>query len=212
MKILFLLLLSLNLYSQVDSTIKENAYTSYYSFKNKAPLLVVYNLYKGGGDCNRSNFHFITGGLASSKSATSADYLYSGYDKGHLLDFESVSYDCVLGESTFRYYNSYPQRPELNRGIFKTQETDIRKISQTSHLIVFVGGFYGYKTIGNGVSVPDTCFKIVYSIEAKKVIVSTIFTNTNKPIRTDIDSKNLIKKIELRYNININKIIMKTKK
>src|SRR5688572_10465708 len=82
-----------------DTTIFSHPYMVTYSKKLKAPLLVTYLLYKGGGECSRANFHF----KPTSFSATSADYMYSGYDKGHLCNSEDFAYDCELDERTFRY-------------------------------------------------------------------------------------------------------------
>lgn len=56
-KLLFLLLLisaSVNAQiEKVDTVINEKCYTSYYSYKIKAPAYVVYKLYKGGGNVSR---------------------------------------------------------------------------------------------------------------------------------------------------------------
>ncbi len=187
-----------------DTIIINKAYTSFYSFKLKAPKLVIYKLYKGGGDCKRNNFHFITDGINRDKIATSADYKFSSFEKGHLVNAEDFAYNCELEELTFRYYNAVPQTVKLNRGSWKTDETYIRNLSQTDSLIVFVGGFYkANKTIGNGVHVPVTCYKLVYSISKHEFIYSYVFTNEDNPIKIKTDYKTLIMKIAKEHNIDI---------
>ena len=55
--------------------------------------IFVYKLYKGGGECSRKGLVFKTGGVRN--SATAQDYYKSGYDQGHLVNFEDYAYDCV---------------------------------------------------------------------------------------------------------------------
>ena len=186
-----------------DTIITNKAYTSFYSFKLKAPKLVVYKIYKGGGECKRNNFHFTTDGISKDKIATSGDYKFSGLDKGHLAESEMFAYDCELDELTFRYYNAVPQTVRLNRGIWKNDETYIRNLSQTDSLIVFVGGFYGNKTIGNGVHVPNSCYKLVYSMKKHEFIYSYVFTNEENPLRLNVDVKTLIMKIAKEHDVDI---------
>lgn len=189
--------------TETDTTIKLETYTTIYSLNLKAPLLIYYKLYKGGGDCDRSKYHFLTGGV---KTATDKDYDYH-YDKGHLANSEDFSYNCKYDEMTFRYWNCYPQTPELNRGIWKSMETEVRKLSQTDSLLILIGGFYNNKVIGQGVNVPDQCWKVVYSLSKKTIIYCAIFTNTNKPERTDIKIDVLNSQLINKYKIDLNKFL-----
>jgi endonuclease G len=199
------LFLSSNTIAQ-DTLFSCEAYQAYYSFELKAPIYVIYKLYKGGGDCDRDQFSFINSGLGS-RTAGNKDYLCSGYDMGHLANAEDFAYDCRLDESTFRFWNCFPQTPELNRGIWKAYENEIRKLSQEDTLTIICGGFYSSKTIGNCVAVPKKCWKIVYK---KQQIVSIyIFTNTHKPQKKKISIYKLSKKLRkndiLLNNVKFNK-------
>ncbi len=210
MKKLFLIVLFQLLYfftyaQVVDTIIKMKSYSSYCSFQVKNPLVVVYNLYKGGGDCDRSHFHFKTNGVK--KLASASDYSNSGYDIGHCANAEDFAYNCEYDESTFRFWNCMPQTKELNRGIWRTVEEKIRNISKTDSLIIMCGGFYGKKTIGKGVYVPDTCWKIVYSHSKKKIIMCYIFTNTTTPIMTETNVSTLNEMLKRKYKIDINSFI-----
>jgi endonuclease G len=171
--------LNVNAQTKVDTIIKNSAYTSYFCKAVKQPLYVSYILYKGGGDCDRTKFRFKND--TKLKTATLKDYAATGYDQGHLANAEDFASDCVKDELTFRFYNCLPQTANLNRGIWKKWETEIRKESQVDSLYVVCGGtFESKKTIGDGVWVPIHCWKVVQSATTKKVKHVLYFTNTNK--------------------------------
>lgn len=184
---------------KVDTVINEGIYTSYYSYQLKEPLYVVYDLYKGGGECSRAAFHFTTIGLHS--EATQKDYKASGYDEGHLCNAEDFAGDCAKEQITFHFINCLPQTPRLNRGIWKHYETLIRKLSQTQHLTIICGGiFNSHTTIGNAVAVPDQCWKIVLN-DKKKVVYCLLFPNDNSDTFEQLSIDQLKEKLgyELKY-------------
>lgn len=145
----------------------------------------------------------------------SSDYKKSGFDEGHLANAEDFANNCPYEESTFRFWNAMPQTPLLNRGIWKVQETEIRKKSQSQALIVLCGGIYNGKTIGNGVSLPDTCWKIVipspFNSPASIYYQAAIFTNTDHPVRTDWPIEKLESYLKKRYNLDIEKLVNEVK-
>lgn len=167
-KLLFLLLLiSASVSAQiekVDTVIKEKCYTSYYSYKIKASAYVVYKLYKGGGNISRK-------GMSFKSKLPHFNYPKSGYDIGHMCNAEDFAYNRELEESTFRYYNALPQTPNLNRGIWKVLETQVRKDSQKDSLLIICGGIEFNNLI------PSKCFKVVYSLTNGKIMYSIVFTN-----------------------------------
>lgn len=174
--VISLVLSSICSFAQGDTIIKNGVLESYFSYKHRNPVMVKYILYKGGGDCNRSQFSFHTGGVKN--SATKKDYIGSGMDIGHLMAAEDVAYDCVKEEKTFYFYNSVPQTPNLNRGIWKHYETEIRKLSQRDSLLVLCGAIYGENKInGTKVSIPTHCWKVVKSLKTQKIVYVLWFTN-----------------------------------
>ena len=182
---------------KVDTIIKKDAYYSYYSYSVKNPLYVVYHLYQGGGDCSRKSMAFIS----DIGTATNNDYKKQGYDKGHLANAEDFAYDCDKEKSTFSYYNCQPQTPRLNRGIWKTWETCIRKESQTEHLEIICGGiFTNSTTIGDALYVPRYCWKIVVNEENGAIIHCLIFPNDDSDSYQDISITDL--KAKLNYPLN----------
>ncbi len=184
-------------YSQI--IVSNIAYTSYFSNTYHEPLYVTYKLYKGGGDCNRKKFHFKNDDK-DLQTATDADYKGSGYDKGHLANAEDFAFDCTKDELTFRYYNCLPQTPNLNRGIWKVNETKIREWSQTDSLYIICGGYYENNKIGN-IAVPIYCWKVVESLTTKKVLFCGWFGNTNPATEVDVTVEELEKK--LKYKISL---------
>ncbi len=187
-KIFFLLLISTASFSQnkliYDTLIVNQAYSSYYSFKYKSPIVVSYVLYHGGGDCSREHFKF-KNDILRLKSNTDDDFYHSGYDRGHMANAEDFANNCFLDELTFRYYNCTPQTPELNRGGWENYEEIIREISQYDSLkIICYNEFDGTKK-GN-LFIPTKCYKFVYDLRKKKIIIAFYYTNTSIPKYKDI--------------------------
>jgi len=205
MKKLFLFIIMMGYlcftYAQVyDTIINTSIYTSYFNYKQKVPVVVKYKLYKGGGDCDRQKFRF-TNDIKKLQTATDKDYSGSGYDKGHLANAEDFAYNCKLDKITFRYYNCVPQTSTMNRGIWKTYETEIRKRSQTDSLLIIMVNVFKDEFIGNGVGVPTYCIKAVFSLSSKKVVMAFAVSNTSNPVIEDTTIDALNKK----YKINIEK-------
>lgn len=199
-------LLSLSQNLQWDTVVYNKGYASYFSNKYRNPVMVTYKLYKGGGPCKRDKFSFKND--LKIPAATTKEYLKSGYDKGHLANAEDFAFNCELDELTFRYYNCVPQRPELNRGIWKVTEEKIREISQTdSILVVCINEFKpGYKTMG-GVAVPTDCIKIAKSLSTGKTYIARSFTNTSTPQQFELPKNYL----ETHYMLSFSDLILKLK-
>jgi DNA/RNA endonuclease G (NUC1) len=62
-------------------------------------------------------------------------------------------------------------------GSWKSWENTIRKESQLDRLKIYTGGIYGQQKIGNGVGVPDYCWKIVYNTRTKLITHALLFRN-----------------------------------
>jgi len=189
--VLLLIIISTSLFSQnkVDTIITNKAYSAYVNKELGQPLYVKYKLYKGGGKCQRA-----TNWVNDTKLKLVNENQYKGseYDKGHLANAEDFAYDCTLDSLTFRDYNRIPQAKKLNRGIWKVDETEIRKISQTDSLIVYCGGYWDSSCkLVNGMKIPKQCWKVVYSLSKKKVIYCYVFENTETPIKTEWSLANL---------------------
>jgi len=169
---------------------------------------VKYKLYKGGGNCKRA-----TNWVNDTKLKLVNENQYKGtlYDKGHLDNAEDFAYNCRLDSLTFRDYNRLPQTRKLNRGIWKAMETEIRKMSQTDSLMIYTGGYWGApNTEVNGMKIPSICWKVVYSLSQKKVVLCTLFYNNEAPVRTETNLGNL--ELMLGYSLGVYPETKKKKK
>jgi endonuclease G len=177
--LLLLFTLSMGAQVKVDTIINKGIYKSYYSYALKEPLYVTYLLSKGGGDCDRKAMHF-SFKKCDIATASDDDYAGSPYDKGHLANAEDFAADCDKVAQTFCYYNCMPQTVKLNRGIWKSWETKIRKLSQTQSVFVVTGGIYGTQTMGpNHIAIPTYCYKIVLNAQTKELLYCLLFPNDN---------------------------------
>ena len=201
--LLILCLFSQHLQAQEDTLVKNEVYTCLYSFTLKAPIYVAYKLYQGGGDCSRKNDSFK--GIPG-KTAIDKDYDFH-YDKGHVCPAEDFAYDCSKEKLTFSYFNCFPQTVALNRGKWKSVETTVRAMSQKDSLLIVAGGMYSVTKIGWNVTVPDICWKVVYSLSLKKVIISKTFQNNSNPDMVDLDFDKLRFMLWSAYKIDLLEII-----
>lgn len=175
-----------------QSIVNRGIYTVNFSNVLHEPLWVSYKLFRGGGDCSRAGFRFYND-IDTLQTSTDKDYARSGYDKGHLANAEDFAYDCTKDELTFRYYNCLPQTPNLNRGVWKVNEEQVRAWSQSDSLLVVCGGSFGKKKIGL-IAVPDYCWKVVQSLSSKKLLFCGWFSNSDSATETDISYPELQKR------------------
>jgi len=176
--------------------VDKGIYKANFSNDFREPRYVSYYLYKGGGDCDRSKFSFINDDDRL-ETATDLDYKGSHYDKGHLANAQDFAFDCVKDELTFRYYNCLPQTANLNRGVWKVKETQIREWSQTEKLYIICGGFFGNKKIGK-ITVPSYCWKVVQSVSSRKVLFCGWFSNADQATLEEISVTELEKRLNSR--------------
>lgn len=106
---------------------------------------------------------------ARGADATNADYLKSGYDRGHQAPAGDAKFTQQAMDDSFFFTNMAPQiGPGFNRGVWKYLEETVRGwvlCGGRDELYVITGPIYGQNpsTIGaNRVYVPREFYKIVY--------------------------------------------------
>lgn len=114
--------------------------------------------------------------------ATPADYVGTGYDKGHAAPDGDLSWSEIVEYESFLMTNMYPQHGSLNRGIWKLLETSVRgwAVQRNQPYTIFVGAFYGQgdEYIANGkIIVPHGYYKIVIN-QATGEIAGWAFPHT----------------------------------
>jgi endonuclease G len=154
-------------------------YFLYHDNQAKIPVWVAWNITpEHVNGCVARTDAFAADQSIPGKSATPADYVGSGYDKGHLANDAHQSWDLAVEKESFLMTNMSPQLPGLNRGIWKLLETASGAwvYSRKHTLIIYAGNVYNTsgsttKKIGaSAVVVPDALYKIVVDKDTNEVL------------------------------------------
>mgnify|MGYP002228685760 FL=1 len=116
-----------------------------------------------------------TSGLISSSrthgeraSATNEDYTRSGYDRGHMAPAGDMKWSAKAMRESFYLSNICPQKPGLNRGIWKDLEEQARLWAKENGSLLIVTGPVitdDLKRLGkNRVGIPKTFYKVICTI------------------------------------------------
>jgi endonuclease G, mitochondrial len=195
-KILFLIILwspqfhcqnTLHLHSTNGEIVNHTYYSLSYSETHEQAEWVTYSLNPNflNGSASRTD-DFKEDPLVSTQSASNSDYLYSGYDRGHLVPAADMAFSDKSMLESFYYSNISPQNSLFNRGGWKKLESQVRNWGKSFDIIVVTGGVLNdsLKTIGiNRVSIPNQFYKIVYAPSKNEMIG---FLMPNKKIYDDI--------------------------
>ncbi|APR86650.1 sugar-non-specific nuclease NucA [Minicystis rosea] len=97
------------------------------------------------------------------------DYSNSDYDRGHMVRSEERTRSRADNNATFLMTNILPQRHDLNAGPWLRLEEHCQSLAQNDRKEMFItaGPIYGTnpETIGHGVAVPESFFKIVVVLD-----------------------------------------------
>ncbi len=158
------------------------AYTLGYSEDCEQPAWVFYLLTRdrvAGIQKRRGSFK--ADPLVMSGSATPADYLHSGYDRGHLCPAADNKHSALAMRESFYMSNMSPQKPGFNRGIWKRLEEQFRLWGTAyDSLYVVTGGVLTMPvdTIGsNEVVVPACYYKIALRTAPDTTAVAFLLVN-----------------------------------
>lgn len=104
--------------------------------------------------------------ISASARSGLADYVRTGYDRGHMAPSGDMPTPGMQNES-FTLANIIPQHPCSNSGAWFGIETSVRDMAlRQDELYVVTGPIYSRpdreRRIGRGVMVPDRIFKAVY--------------------------------------------------
>jgi endonuclease G, mitochondrial len=121
--------------------------------------------------CNKrgNNFH-PEQALPKDRRATPADYIGSGYDRGHMAPAADFAHDKKQMADSFSMANMAPQRPKLNRLKWEEAEEHQRASAyERGKLLIYVGTIVGkrHATIGDDfVAVPQGFFKVLVDLSS----------------------------------------------
>ncbi len=113
--------------------------------------------------------------------ATNDDYLGSGFDRGHLCPSADRTRNAADNSATFYLSNMIPQSANNNRGPWGNFEIYERQLVRGgSQLFVVAGGVFepGGRTVGSGVAVPTSTFKVVVVLPAGATSPGAVETTT----------------------------------
>ena len=107
---------------------------------------------------------------------------FKGFDRGHMSPAASNECSGVKAlTECFYFSNMAPQYHSLNAGDWKTLESVTRNLAIKFDSVHIWAGSYGSEDRFIGLSIPTTCWKVVY-IPSKREYQAYLFANTpNKP-------------------------------
>ena len=162
--LLITLLVSFSAYSQTV-LLKHKTYTATYDIQKNYPVLVEYWLTKAMLLCPvriPRGTAFKPDPLLKKETDLQSSYDGSGYDRGHNMNAEDNRCDKVGMDESFYFSNMTPQVPQLNRGVWKSLETEVRETAALSDsVMVWMGSVGEIKKVGK-LSIPTQCWKVIY--------------------------------------------------
>ena len=105
---------------------------------------------------------------ANVPQASLADYVGSGFDRGHMCPSSDRTLTVAANSQTFFLTNMVPQAANNNRGPWELLEAESRSLANAGkEVFVVAGGVFSKssRTIGSGVVVPDQTFKVVVALD-----------------------------------------------
>ncbi|MBK7668352.1 MAG: DNA/RNA non-specific endonuclease [Sphingobacteriaceae bacterium] len=171
------------------SFVKHAFYEIGFNTKYKLPAWTFYSLTKEHlalANLERKG-SFVKDPLLDSPQAKSNDYSASGFDKGHLVPCEDMSFSEQAMHETFDYSNCAPQTTELNRGEWKMLEELSRNWGKEYGEVIIVSGpvfEINLSKLGEGkIPIPNLFYKIIIRHQEQTYkAISFILPNVSTPI------------------------------
>lgn len=150
-----------------EQVIRHEGYTVSYNSDYKIANWVAYELTgeeAKSKKAERSN-KFVPDPAVKGATATNEDYTRTGYDRGHLAPAGDMKWSTKAMRESFYFSNICPQKPGLNRGIWKDLEEQSRLWARDyGSLLIATGPVItdGMKQMGkNRVGVPGAFYKVI---------------------------------------------------
>lgn len=169
-KLAFILLSVLSSCSQIalaqEIVVKHNDYTTFYNLSLKEPdsvkWLLTPSMLTCGTHLARTN-KFVADPEIPNTNFNS-DYAKSSYDQGHQFPAQDASCNITDENECFYFSNMVPQKPNLNRIVWKALEVYTRKLASKQNVSVTCGVIGTLGTIGKDkINIPKYCWKrLVY--------------------------------------------------
>jgi endonuclease G len=98
-----------------------------------------------------------------------ADYMGSGYDRGHMCPSADRTLTVAANSQTFYLTNMVPQAANNNQGPWSDLENECRNLAHAGkELFIISGGTFSASSnqVGSSVVVPDETFKVIVVLDA----------------------------------------------
>jgi len=166
-----LLFFALISFGQDIVVLKHQNYTSHFSKSKKYPVMVQWETTTAMVGCPtplKRKDNFKPDPQLPNETNIGADYVKSGYDRGHVMPAaDNLCQTPIIQDECFYFSNMIPQTHRLNAGDWKSLETATRNWALISAKVrVWSGAVGEQKKIGS-ISVPTQCWKVV-EIAGKK--------------------------------------------
>jgi endonuclease G len=161
----FLLFCALISFGQDVVILKHQNYTSHFSKSKKYPVMVQWETTSAMVGCPtplKRKDNFKPDPQLPNETNIGADYVKSGYDRGHVMPAaDNLCQTPIVQDECFYFSNMIPQTHRLNAGDWKSLETATRNWAMISAKVrVWSGAVGEQKKIGS-ISVPTQCWKVV---------------------------------------------------
>ena len=167
-KLLFILSLSLMSFmalSQDVVVIKHTNYTTHFSKSKKYPVMVQWETTSAMVSCPtplKRKDNFKPDPKLPTETNIGADYVKSGYDRGHVMPAaDNLCQTPQVQDECFYFSNMIPQTHRLNAGDWKSLETATRDWAKISTKVRVWSGAVGEEKKIGSISVPKQCWKVV---------------------------------------------------
>lgn len=150
-----------------EQVIRHEGYTVSYNSDYRVANWVAYELTRQEAKSkkNERSNKFVPDPAVKGASATNEDYTRTGYDRGHLAPAGDMKWSAKAMRESFYLSNISPQKPGLNRGIWKELEEQARLWAKESGAVYIVTGPVltpQLKRMGkNRVGVPRLFYKVI---------------------------------------------------
>lgn len=175
--LLLCILVSSNLFAQDTVRVKHQNYQTVFSVSKRYPILVEWTTTREELRCTKPakrTDKFLPDPQLKNDSDIDADYVRSGFDRGHLSPAGDARCNQSHMDESFYFTNMVPQFPGLNRGQWKNLEDWTRMLAVENDSVVVKAGCVGELRRINRIAVPTHCWKI---IKVKNEIEAYVFPN-----------------------------------
>lgn len=141
------------------------------------------------------------------------DYLYTGYDRGHLAPSGDFEWSEDANDATFTMANMSPQKPQLNRSAWRGLEAAVRNWACTEgELRIVTGPLFDRENqqLKSGITIPNRYFKVILDETPPRKAIGFILEQKDSKIQTYKLRMKSVREVEKIAGINFFKDLPKT--